>query len=131
MGFASCSIQVGDLLVGDMVGQGFIPLRDSFEETDRVIVIYNVCRAELENVFVFFVFSFGGLSINFRVLHNVGFAVLENNETDGFGSVALAYYLGCEVNVLRGGEADECRVSDLDEGVVDTVGVDMIDVSGF
>jgi len=76
----------------------------------------------------------GGLAFlrsHFAVLDHTGFAVLEDDETDGFGGGAFADYFcgdgeGVEVCV-----ADEEGVCDADKAVVDAVGVDVFDLAAL
>lgn len=92
-------------------------------------MVDNVGGTELENVFVLFVHGLGSLSVNLAVFDDVGLAVLQQDETDGLGGIALADDLGGEVDVLGGGEADEEGIADFDERVVDAVGVDVLDTA--
>lgn len=107
------------------------PLRDCLQKAGRIVMIYDIRCTELQNILVLAVKCLGGGGVDFRVLDDVGFAVLENYEANRLSCIAFADNLGSEVYVLGGREPDEDRVGNLDETVVDTVGVDVVDVAGF
>ncbi|KAH6609319.1 hypothetical protein Trco_002665 [Trichoderma cornu-damae] len=119
----------GDLLAGDVVGQLVRPPGDALQEAERVVVVDDVGRAELEQMGMAGVASLGSLLVDLGVLDNVGLAVLAENQADRLGGVALPHNLGGNVDVEGGREADEDGVGNLDQAVVDAVGVDVLDAA--
>ena len=126
---AALSQDAGDLLAGDVVRHLVGPGLDRLEELERVVVVDDVGRAELEQVRLLGVHGFGGRLVDLGVLDHVGLAVALQDKAHGLGGVALAHHLGRDVDLLGGREADEDRVGDLDEAVVDAVVVDVLDTS--
>lgn len=114
-----------------MVRQTVHPLWDSLEETGRVVVVYNVCCAELQDALVLLIEGFCCGGVNFGVLDYVGLAVLEDDEADRLGCVSFPDNLCGEVDVFRGGETEEDGVGNLDEGVVDAVSMHMGNITGL
>src|SRR2546421_10014780 len=74
-------------------------------------------------------FGFGHLLIHLRIFNHVWFAVFQYNQTYGFLCVSFADNFCCNVDILWSCEADENRVSDLDEAIVDAVSMDMLDAT--
>ncbi|KAI6761286.1 hypothetical protein HG531_001839 [Fusarium graminearum] len=128
-GLAALEIGRGDLLAGDVVGKLMSPLGDGVEEAERVVVVDNVGSTESEEIRLLGVGLLGSGLVDLGVLNDIGLAVLGENQTDGLGSVALAHDLGSNVDIKGGREANEDRVGDLDEAVVNAVGVDVLDAT--
>jgi len=58
-----------------------------------------------------------------------GLSVLQQNQSCRFGCVAFANDFCCNVNVLSGGKANECRICNLDKSVVHAISMDMGDAT--
>src|SRR6266516_1138187 len=74
-------------------------------------------------------FGFGHLLIHLRIFNHVWFAVFQYDQTYGFLRVSFADNFCCNVDILCSCAADENRVSNLDEAIVDAVGMDMLDAT--
>lgn len=118
-----------NLLAGHVVGQLVHPVLDGLEEAEGVVVVDNVSGTELEQLGLLGVLGFAGLLVDLGVLDNVGLAVLLDDQTDRLGSVTLAHNLGSDIDVLVGGETDENGVGHLDQAVVDTEDVNVLDAT--
>lgn len=128
-GLASLDVDAGDLLAGHVVRQLVRPRLDRLEEAEGVVVVDDVGSAELEHVGLLGVFGLRGLLVDLGVLHDVGLAVLQEDQADGLSRVALAHDLGGDINVLGCGKADEHGIGDPHQAVVNAIGVDVLNAA--
>lgn len=126
-GLAGFGQDARDLLAGNVVGQLVRPGLDRVEESEGVVVVDNVGGPELQHVGLLGVLGLGRLLVDLGVLDHVGLAVSLQDQAHRLGGVTLANNLGGDVDVLRGGKSNEHGVGNLDQAVVHTVVVDVLD----
>jgi len=68
---------------------------------------------------------------NLTIFDDAWLSVLENDQADWFFGGALADDFSCYTEIVEEGIADEGRVSNADETIIDTVGVDMLDFTAL
>jgi hypothetical protein len=105
------------------------PCLDRLEETEGVVVVDNVGSAELENIRLLGVLGLRGFLVDLRVFHDIRLSILKKDKTNRLGGIALSHDLRSNIDILGGGKADEDGVSDLDQAVVNAVGVNVFDTA--
>lgn len=128
-GLAILRLDARNLLAGNVVRQLVRPGLDRLQETEGVVVVDDVGSAELQHIRLLGVLGLSSLLVNLRVLNDIRLAVLLQNQTNRLSGIAFPHHLSGNVDVLRGSETNEDRVCNLDQAVVNTVCVDVLDAT--
>lgn len=123
---ATLEVDARNLLACNVMRKLVSPRFNGFQKSEGVVVIDNVGSTELEHFGVFRVLGFGCFLVDLGVFHNIRPAVLLQNQSHRFCSIAFPDDLSGDINVLGGCKANEYGVGNLGETVVDTVGVNVL-----
>ena len=89
-------------------------------------MVDDVGSPELEHIWLFGVLGLGCLLVNLGILDNTRLAILLQDQAHGLGGIALPHHLRSNVDVLGGSKTNEDRVRNLDQTVVNAVGVNVL-----
>ncbi len=92
-------------------------------------MVDNVGRPKLEQIGLAWVFGLCCGVVDFGVFYDIWFPVLLYDQTYRFLRVPLPNHFCCNVNIFSSSKANKDRIGDLDQAIIDTVGVDMLDAS--